>query len=156
MVMISVEFGDFTFASAFQAIHNDLATLGMILDIVTMPIKAIKQLDVAFSTTLIKKPEFNMPGLPSLSFIPAGFSLSLRLDLKTQIQDSMEIIGKIMSESFNLEDPMGPFKVFLEEDIWSPLADWPFTLGRCKLKPVETRVDNPRIVSAIETTRTIS
>jgi hypothetical protein len=131
MVMISVELGDFTFASAFKSIHKDLETLGMLMDLATMPVKCIKRLDIAFATVAIKKPEFRNEeyGLPSLSYIPRGFSLGLRLDLISQIQDSLEIIGKIMSESFSLEDPMGPFKTFFEGDIWSPLADWPFTIG---------------------------
>jgi len=47
-----------------------------------------------------------------------GFSLGIRLDLISQIQDSLEIMGKIMSDSFALDDPMGPFKTFFEGDIW--------------------------------------
>jgi hypothetical protein len=35
MVMISVELGDFTFASAFKAIDGELETLGMLLDLAT-------------------------------------------------------------------------------------------------------------------------
>ena len=93
--------------------------------------KALKRLEVGFSTIEIKKPEFRNEdfGLPSLSFIPKGFMLGLRLDLLQQIQTAMDVIGKIMTDSFKLEDPMGPFKSFFASTIWSPLADWPFMVS---------------------------
>ena len=73
-----------------------LKILGIVLDLVVSPIKVLKRLEVGFSTIEIKKPEFDNEkfGLPSLSYIPKGFMLGLRLDLLNQIQNSMDIIGQ--------------------------------------------------------------
>jgi hypothetical protein len=48
---------------------------------------------------------------------------------------SMDLIGQIMSDSFKMEDPMGPFKTFFASTLWSPLADWPFMVRRFGLNP---------------------
>jgi hypothetical protein len=131
MVQLAIELGDFTFAGAFAEIDSSLKVLGQFMDIVVSPIKSLRKVTFGFSTIEIKKPEFPSEeyGLPSLSSVPKGFMLQINIDLMVQIQTAVDLIGSIMEDSFNMEDPMGPFRTFFSSSIWSPLANWPFMIS---------------------------